>query len=97
MKLLFITQNARTIQDDEGNLYLNSHMNRNTIKRYAELSSELIMIIRDSGIRCSKVEACKKYDEFPLDLAKPIVGPNPYLSLRNYLNFYAKRLDWLIR
>ena len=86
MKLLFITQNARTIQDDEGNLYLNSHMNRNTIKRYAELSSELIMIIRDSGIRCSKVEACKKYDKFPLDLAKPIVGPNPYLSLRNYLN-----------
>lgn len=91
MKLLFITQSARVIQDYDGGLYLNSHMNRNTIKRYSDICSELHMIIRDSGIRCSKEEAQEKYDVFPVELAVPTVGANPYLSISEFTNLKKRK------
>ena len=50
MKLLFVSMSARTIEDSSGNIYLNSHMNRKTIKRYADICDEFRMILRDSGM-----------------------------------------------
>lgn len=78
MKLLFVSMSARTIEDFSGNIYLNSHMNRKTIKRYADICDEFRMILRDSGIRCSEEEAKHKYDLFPYDLAQLEIGFNPY-------------------
>lgn len=78
MKLLFVSMSARTIEDYAGNIYLNSHMNRKTIKRYADICDEFRMILRDSGIRCSEEEAKRKYELFPHDLAQLDICFNPY-------------------
>lgn len=86
MKLLFVSMSTRVIYDDNGNIYLNSHMNRKTIKRYSDICSELRMVLRDSNIRCSEDEAKKKYDIFPRDLTDLRVAFNPYSPKRNIFN-----------
>ena len=90
MKLLFVSQAARIIYDDEGNAYLNHHMNRNVIDRYSSLVDSFSMFLRDSSIRLSKSEAEKEYNLFPHDLAKLTVGFNIYKPLKNYLNIRAR-------
>lgn len=91
MKLLFISIGARVIYDDKNNQYLNAHMNRDTIKRYFDISTELRIILRDSEIRCSKEEAEEKYNPFPHDLASLIVCYNPYSPKSNVLNIRERR------
>lgn len=86
MRLLFVSMSARIIMDKTGKLYLNSHMNRKTIKRYADICDEFRMILRDSNIRCSEEEAQSKYDLFPKDLAKLEVCFNPYSPKTNLVN-----------
>ncbi len=86
MKLLFVSMSARIIMDETGKIYLNSHMNRKTIKRYADICDEFRMILRDSSIRCSEEEAQSKYDLFPKDLAKLEVCFNPYSPKTNLVN-----------
>lgn len=85
MKLLFISQAARIIFDGAGNVYLNNHMNRKTIRRFADCCDELTMFLRDSGDRLTESEARAQYNPFPHDLAKLIVGYNPYHPLANWL------------
>lgn len=88
---------ARTIEDYAGNIYLNSHMNRKTIKRYADICDEFRMILRDSGIRCSEEEAKRKYDLFPYDLAQLDIGFNPYNPRFNFIKVKKyKELEHLI-
>lgn len=86
MKLLFISMSARIIYDDAGNAYLNQHMNRKTVQRFADCCDELTMFLRDSGDRLSEIDARKRCNPFPGDLAKLIVGYNPYRPLTNWLN-----------
>ena len=85
MKLLFISQAVRIIVDGAGNAYLNSHMNRKTIRRFADCCEELTMFLRDSGERLTENEARVQYNPFPHDLAKLIVGYNLYHPLKNWL------------
>ena len=85
MKLLFVSMSTRTIEDYAGNIYLNSHMNRKIIKRYADICDELRMVLRDSGIRCSEEEAKSKYDVFPHNLAQLDIGFNPYNPRSNFI------------
>ena len=85
MKLLFVSMSARTIEDNAGNIYLNAHMNRKTIKRYADICDEFRMILRDSGIRCSEKEAKRKYDLFPYDIAQLDICFNPYNPRSNII------------
>lgn len=95
-RVLFISMSAQIIKDYEGNFYTNSHINRNIILRYASLCDEFVMLLRDSGIRLSKDEAEKSYNRFPDDLAKLVVGFNPYKPLTNYLKLSKRRdLDYL--
>ena len=97
MKLLFVSMSARTIEDSSGNIYLNSHMNRKTIKRYADICDEFRMILRDSGIRCDEEEAKHKYDLFPYDLAQLDIGFNPYNPKTNLIKVKKyKELEHLI-
>lgn len=97
MKLLFVSMSARTIEDSSGNIYLNSHMNRKTIKRYADICDEFRMILRDSGIRCDEEEAKHKYDLFPYDLAQLDIGFNPYNPKTNLIKVKKyKELERLI-
>lgn len=86
MKLLFISMSARVIIDYSGKVYLNSHMNRKTIKRYADICDEFCMILRDSNIRCSEEEAKKRYNLFPNDLAQLSVCYNPFVPKTNLIN-----------
>lgn len=97
---------ARTIQDFDGNIYLNSHMNRKTIKRYTDISSEFRMILRDSGIRCDKADAIKKYDSFPFDIADLDICFNPYSPMINLIRIskykemeriFLKNIQWADR
>lgn len=98
MKLLFVSMSTRTIEDYAGNIYLNSHMNRKTIKRYADICDELRMVLRDSGIRCSEEEAKSKYDVFPHNLAQLDIGFNPYNPRSNFIKVKKyKGLENLIK
>lgn len=85
MKLLFVSMSSRTIQDDAGNIYLNAHMNRKTIQRYADICDGFRMLLRDSSIRCSVQEAKRKYNPFPYDLAQLEIGFNPYNPKSNFI------------
>ena len=85
MKLLFISQAARIIFDETGNAYLNNHMNRKTIQRFADCCNELTMFLRDSGECLSECDARERYNPFPYDLARLIVGYNPYNPLTNWM------------
>lgn len=97
MKLLFVSMSSRTIQDDVGNIYLNAHMNRKTIERYAGICDEFRMLLRDSNIRCSEEKAKDKYNLFPYDLSELEIGFNPYSPRTNFikLNKY-KELEQLM-
>ena len=93
-KLLFVSMAARIIYDDQGNPYLNSHMNRNTVERYANLCDCFTMFLRDSRIRLSEAEAKERCNPFPLDLADLIVEYDPYSPVWNWLNLsQRKRFD----
>jgi len=93
VKLLFISMSARVILDDEGDIYINSHMNRNTLQKYADCCDEFSVLLRDSGIRVTKDEATKKYNIFPSDICRLTIGFNPYFPLANYLNL-KKRFEF---
>ncbi len=85
MRLLFVSQAARVVRDEGGNAYLNVHMNRRTIERYASHCDSLVMFLRDSGIRMNSQEAKAQYNPFPYDLAELVVGYNQYHPLTNWL------------
>ncbi len=91
MNLLFISMSARIIRDTKNRLYLNAHLSRNVICRYAELCDNLHFILRDSGIVVDPLEASTKYEKFPDDLAGVCVGYNPYSPMVNIIRFDKRR------
>lgn len=89
-KLLFISLSGRVYFDKYGRPYLNSHMNRKNIKRYADISDELTLILRDNCHIISD-EDVKGYNEFPSELAKLVVCPNPFKPIINIISPIIRR------
>lgn len=86
MKLLFITMSVRAYKGSNGELYINTHMNRNTISRYSDLCDELTMVIRDGHRILTDEEVNSgKYNTFPKDLAKSVVEYDPYESVSSII------------
>lgn len=91
MHLLFVSMSARIILDENGKAYLNWHMNRNIIERYAQVCDSLTLFLRDSSICVSSMEAVKKYNPYPYDLSKLIVGMHPYSPVTNFFNAVKRK------
>ncbi len=91
MNLLFVSMSARIVLDENGKAYLNWHMNRNIIERYAQICDSLTLFARDSSIRVSSVEAANKYNPYPYDLSKLIVGMHPYSPVTNFFNIGKRK------
>lgn len=88
--LLFISLSGRVIKDNDGNLYLNSHMNSNIISRYKNISDNLTLLLRDNCQVVSKSEAMKSFNIAPDDVCV-VPCTNPYKPISNIINPIIKR------